>query len=123
MEMYYALRLKDPQDTRAVGGEYLVLNVDPPRVFAFVGGKPREVARFSDQAVPFLLRPWDRDRVGQLVRIALQKLSNSESADRAAQAYAELTHRCARCHRRITNIRSVQRGLGPECAQKGGRVV
>jgi hypothetical protein len=122
--MYYALKLKYEADRTAVGSDVLVLNVEPPHVYAFINGKPRLVVRFGEKAQPVLQFPWDKDRVGELVLLALAKLrSNPEFADAAAQLYAETTHRCARCHRRITNPQSVRRGLGPECAEKGGRIL
>jgi hypothetical protein len=121
--MYYALRLKHQRDQQLVGDEYLILNIDPPRVYAFINDTPREVARIGEKAVPFLRMAWSGDRIGELVMRALAKLRDAEYADACAQAYAELTHRCARCHRVIRNPQSVRRGLGPECAQKGGRVL
>ncbi|GIV22159.1 MAG: hypothetical protein KatS3mg023_3910 [Armatimonadota bacterium] len=122
--MYYALRLKYEADRRAVGSDVLVLNVDPPHVYAVVHGKPRLVVRFGEKAQPILQFPWDEGRVGELVLLALAKLrSDPTYADAAAQLYAETTHRCARCHRRITDSRSVKAGLGPECQKKGGRIL
>lgn len=121
--MYFALKLKHPSDQSLVGGECLVVNVDPPHVWATVHGKPREVARIGDKGVPYLRTPWDRDRVGQLVLLALQKLADPHYASQCAQNYYELTRRCARCGRRITSPESVQRGVGPECAKKGGRIL
>lgn len=122
--MYYALPLKYERDRQAVGGDALVLNVEPRGVYAFVRNRPRLVVRFAEKGQPVLQSPWDKDRVGELVMLALGKLRTDPGyADKAAQLYAETTHRCARCHRRITNPQSVRRGLGPECAEKGGRIL
>ncbi len=122
--MYYALPLKYEQDRSIVGGEVLVLHIDPPAVYAIVHSKPREIARIDEKGTAILRMAWAGTRLGELVMLALAKLrSDPTTADRAAQIYAEFTHRCARCHRRITNMKSVQRGLGPECALKGGRIL
>lgn len=122
--MYYALPLKYDSDRREVGAEALVLNVDPPRVYANVLGRFREVARLDEKGTPIVRMAWAGTRVAQLVLLALAKLRSDPScAERAAELYYELTHRCARCHRPITASVSVQRGLGPECAKKGGRVL
>lgn len=121
--MYYALPLKREDDKTVIGADVLVLNIDPPHVYAIVRNRPRLVVRFADKAQPVLQRPWDRGRLGELVMLALAKLRDTDYADRAAQLYADTTHRCARCHRRITNPQSVRRGLGPECAEKGGRIL
>lgn len=121
--MYYALPLKHERDRALVGADALILNVDPPHVYAFVHNRPRLVVRIGEKGQLIVQQAWSGDRVAELVVLALYKLRDTEFADRAAQFYAETTHRCARCRRRITNPQSVQRGLGPECAEKGGRVL
>lgn len=121
--MHYALPLRHERDRMLVGADVLVLNVDPPHVYAFLHGRPRLIVRIGEKGQPVLQARWSCDRIGELVLIALTKLSAPQFADRAAQFYAETTHRCARCRRRITNPQSVRRGLGPECAEKGGRVL
>jgi len=121
--MYYALPLKYDEDREWVGSDVLVLNIDPPNVYAIVRQKPRLVARLGDKGEPIYQMFYAENRIGQLVGLALGKLRDGEYRDRAAQLFAERFARCARCGRKLTAIESVRRGLGPECQKKGGRVL
>jgi mono/diheme cytochrome c family protein len=121
--MYYALPLKYEQDRQWVGSDVLVLNIDPPNVWAILRQKPRLVARLGDKGETMFEMYYAENRIGQLVGLALAKLRDAEYRDRAAQLYAERFARCARCHRRLTAMQSVRAGLGPECQKKGGRVL
>jgi len=121
--MYYALPLKFEQDREWVGSDVLVVNIDPPNVWAIVRHKARLVARLSDKGEPIFQMYYAENRLGQLVGLALEKLRDAEYRERAAQLFAERFARCARCHRRLTALESVRAGLGPECQKKGGRML
>jgi hypothetical protein len=82
---------------------YRVDQLDDGRTFVklVVGGHP-------DRNIP------DRNVRGVLARIVEAGIAES------AQLYGQQIGRCSRCNRHLTDDESRARGLGPECAKKGG---
>lgn len=76
----------------------------------------------SDGAEYGQRRKYGRQEPGKSYSGLIEKELRSIAADpkAAAIAYGKLTGRCAICHRKLENEESVERGIGPICADKQG---
>lgn len=70
----------------------------------------------TETGVSYQPRIWRRHAGNTSLVEAVKVLFNDPKA--AAQAYAERSHRCARCGRTLTVPASLYAGVGPECSRK-----